>query len=420
LSEPATLPPALMNAALPALAGVGPAGGPPGIPSALPAAPGASGSNADFSALLLGLQPAVVPAATSQATLSIAPPAAIDSVWMPDQSDPSSLPPDKLAAADERLPDGTALPVDGTALPPPAIAGVLEALVRVPTAAIAPAPAAVPANDITPAVAPPAQTGTTTPAAPETNPTAIVANGAVPTDPDTPHFADATAAVDAAEEPAPDRTGDSTTQSDTATPTTGTFRQRLDHLLQSLDRAPTSSEPASSALTSGIGATAERPIRLHAPSSDLPFDRLPALQPAGDTETFTQGLGDRLLMMADKALQSATIRLQPESMGPMEIRIAVDDDGAARVVFSAQHGQTREALEAALPRLRELLAEQGLALQQASVDSGRSGFASRGWYQPESTADAIAWRGAESGSDEALSTPWTTHRLGHRRLDVLA
>ncbi len=418
MSAPATLPPVLTNAALPALAGMGQPVASPTILSALSASPGASAGIADFSGLLLGLRQTLGTAATPPATVSIAHPSGVDAVLAPGQIAPLSVPPDDLAAADEPLPDGTALPVDGTALPPPAIAGVLEALARVPTAAIATAPAAVPANDITADIALPAQAGTTTQAPAETTPTAIVTNGTVATDPDTPRFADA-AAIDTAEAPAPDRTGDSTTKSDTAPPTEGTFRQRIDHLLQSLDRATTSSEPNSSAPTTGIGAAAERSLRLHAPSSDLPFDRLPALQPAGDTETFTQGLGDRLLMMADKALQSATIRLQPESMGPMEIRIAIDDDGAARVVFSAQHGQTREALEAALPRLRELLAEQGLALQQASVDSGRSGFASRGWYLPEPAADAIAWRGAESGSDEALSTPWTTHRLGNRRLDVL-
>ena len=42
-----------------------------------------------------------------------------------------------------------------------------------------------------------------------------------------------------------------------------------------------------------------------------PFDSLPALQPLSDSNAWSQGLGERLLLMADKGLQSATIKLQP-------------------------------------------------------------------------------------------------------------
>lgn len=117
-----------------------------------------------------------------------------------------------------------------------------------------------------------------------------------------------------------------------------------------------------------------------AAGSSLPGDvaglfaeQLPTLQPAGDQEAWSKGLGERLLLMVDKGLQSARLRLHPEHLGPMEIRIHVDEDGATRVLFSAHHGQTREALEQTIPRLHELFAEQGLNLSQANVDAGRQG-----------------------------------------------
>ncbi|MBW7930359.1 MAG: flagellar hook-length control protein FliK [Gammaproteobacteria bacterium] len=121
-------------------------------------------------------------------------------------------------------------------------------------------------------------------------------------------------------------------------------------------------------------------LTLGAAGSHLPGDvaglfaeQLPTLQPAGDQEAWSKGLGERLLLMVDKGLQSARLRLHPEHLGPMEIRIHVDEDGATRVLFSAHHGQTREALEQTIPRLHELFAEQGLNLSQANVDAGRRG-----------------------------------------------
>lgn len=83
-------------------------------------------------------------------------------------------------------------------------------------------------------------------------------------------------------------------------------------------------------------------------------------------------IGERVLLMAGKQMTSAEIRLTPAELGPLRIQVSVDD-GAANVTFQAQHAVTREAIEQALPRLRELLAENGLSLGEASV--GEQGVA---------------------------------------------
>ena len=77
-------------------------------------------------------------------------------------------------------------------------------------------------------------------------------------------------------------------------------------------------------------------------------------------------LGERVLVMANNQLQNAEIRLTPAELGPLRVQVAVDD-GAASVTFHAQHAITRDAIEQALPRLRELFAENGLTLGQADV-----------------------------------------------------
>lgn len=72
------------------------------------------------------------------------------------------------------------------------------------------------------------------------------------------------------------------------------------------------------------------------------------------------------LMLADK-LQQAEIQLDPLGLGKMKIQIQMDASSQASVHFVVQHGQTREMLEQAMPRLRDMLAGQGIQLGQTVV-----------------------------------------------------
>jgi flagellar hook-length control protein FliK len=56
----------------------------------------------------------------------------------------------------------------------------------------------------------------------------------------------------------------------------------------------------------------------------------------------------------------------PGQLGPVEVKISMQKD-AASVWFTAAQPETRAALEAALPRLRDLFSAQGLNLAQAGV-----------------------------------------------------
>ncbi|WP_421247909.1 flagellar hook-length control protein FliK [Aeromonas jandaei] len=72
------------------------------------------------------------------------------------------------------------------------------------------------------------------------------------------------------------------------------------------------------------------------------------------------------VMLADK-LQQAEIQLDPIGLGKMKIQIQIDASSQASVHFVVQHGQTREMLEQAMPRLRDMLAGQGIQLGQTQV-----------------------------------------------------
>ncbi|MCW0507127.1 flagellar hook-length control protein FliK [Aeromonas piscicola] len=111
------------------------------------------------------------------------------------------------------------------------------------------------------------------------------------------------------------------------------------------------------------------------------------------------------LMLADK-LQQAEIQLDPLGLGKMKIQIQIGADNQANVHFVVQHGQTREMLEQAMPRLRDMLAGQGIQLGQTIVQQqpqqqsqGQSAFAGQG-QQGQKESGTFA----ETGQTEAEVT----------------
>jgi flagellar hook-length control protein FliK len=105
----------------------------------------------------------------------------------------------------------------------------------------------------------------------------------------------------------------------------------------------------------------------HGSKAVSPQDALfrPIHTPVGNAQ-WADEIGSRLTMMAEQGKQAASLRLSPEHLGPLEIRIAIQDDRAS-VWFGAAHADTRAAIEHALPRLRELFEAQGMSLADAGV-----------------------------------------------------
>lgn len=82
---------------------------------------------------------------------------------------------------------------------------------------------------------------------------------------------------------------------------------------------------------------------------------------------WSQGLGDRVSWMINQKLNSASIRLDPPSLGKLEIHIQVTDE-ATKITINVQTAQTRDLIENASIRLRDLLQEAGY--QNVDVDVG--------------------------------------------------
>ncbi|MGH8235696.1 MAG: flagellar hook-length control protein FliK [Steroidobacteraceae bacterium] len=91
----------------------------------------------------------------------------------------------------------------------------------------------------------------------------------------------------------------------------------------------------------------------------------PVHAPVGSA-AWADEVGTRVVMMTESGNHTASLKLSPEHLGPLEINITVRDDKAS-VWFGAAHADTRAAIETALPRLREMFEAQGLSLADAGV-----------------------------------------------------
>ena len=83
-------------------------------------------------------------------------------------------------------------------------------------------------------------------------------------------------------------------------------------------------------------------------------------------------LQERVSSMLSINNKVAEIRLDPPEMGSMQIRIRSDAE-QAQINFVVQNQQAKEALEQSLPRLREMLAQQGIDLGESTISYGEPG-----------------------------------------------
>jgi flagellar hook-length control protein FliK len=116
-------------------------------------------------------------------------------------------------------------------------------------------------------------------------------------------------------------------------------------------------------------------------------------------------LGSKLSLMVDRNEHSASLKLSPDHLGPLEVRISITDDKAS-VWFGAAHADTRAAIEHALPRLREMLASTGLSLGDTGV-----------FREPPRDQQAPASRNFTANSEN--SAPETEMLVSTRSLSLL-
>ena len=120
----------------------------------------------------------------------------------------------------------------------------------------------------------------------------------------------------------------------------------------------------------------------------------PVSIPVGE-RGWERAFGERVVWLVGQQIQAAEVRLNPPHLGPVEVRLSLTGQDAS-VSFTVSHGATRDAIEQAIPRLRELFAEH--QLQVVNVDVGQRDAASQA-----SQGDRWSGAGRPSAGSEAAA-----------------
>jgi flagellar hook-length control protein FliK len=162
--------------------------------------------------------------------------------------------------------------------------------------------------------------------------------------------------------------------------------------------------------TEGANPNAAAPANLAQANraAGLPASTAPASLPAVEVPLGHAGWSDafsqRVAWVATNTQQIAQLHLNPPNLGPLEIRISLNSD-QANAAFTSPHAAVREAIEAALPRLRDMLADNGLSLGNVNVSSQSfqqqqqgTGQGSGQRHDPFQELQRIAASGATAGA----------------------
>lgn len=86
---------------------------------------------------------------------------------------------------------------------------------------------------------------------------------------------------------------------------------------------------------------------------------------------FDEDIGDAVRWMADQKIGHAHIKVTPNDLGTVEIRLRLEGD-RVHADFSSAQAEVRQALESSLPRLRDMLGQHGFQLAHADVGQQQS------------------------------------------------
>lgn len=96
------------------------------------------------------------------------------------------------------------------------------------------------------------------------------------------------------------------------------------------------------------------------------------LAPQVGTTAWNNAFAQKVTWMVAGEQQSASLTLNPPDLGPLQVVLNVTNS-QANATFIAAQPEVRQALEAAMPRLRDMLNDAGIQLGQANVSSGSPG-----------------------------------------------
>lgn len=84
-----------------------------------------------------------------------------------------------------------------------------------------------------------------------------------------------------------------------------------------------------------------------------------------------QQFGEKIVWLARNEQQSAQLTINPPQLGPIQISLNLSGD-QANIAFASPHAEVRQAIESAMPQLKEMLSSAGISLGQSNVGANLS------------------------------------------------
>ncbi len=152
--------------------------------------------------------------------------------------------------------------------------------------------------------------------------------------------------------------------------------------------------------------------------------------PASTPLTITTPLGNngwadefsqKISWISTQQNQIAELHLNPPNLGPLDVVLKISDNQAT-VLFTSPHGAVRDAVENAMPKLREILADNGIMLGNATIsdqsprDRGTDSFMNRGSGSP----GGVSGTASESAELSPAAAQTTLARRHNGMVDTYA
>lgn len=126
---------------------------------------------------------------------------------------------------------------------------------------------------------------------------------------------------------------------------------------------------------------------------------------------FDEDIGDAVRWMADQKIGHAHIKVTPNDLGTVEIRLRLEGD-RVHADFSSAQAEVRQALESSLPRLRDMLGQHGFQLAHADVGQQQS--------PPSKGGGSQNGEGGPDAGDPVVEAPRTVRMTARGLVDAYA
>jgi flagellar hook-length control protein FliK len=158
---------------------------------------------------------------------------------------------------------------------------------------------------------------------------------------------------------------------DNLSPNAGKFKENITQSLQQLSTAITDNgvKPEKADTLSNTANNAQMSALLNQPVREQVSQQKALEIPVPVTNPqWGDKFSDHVVWLGQNDVKSAVINIHPEELGPLEINVKVVKD-TATVTIASHSAQVRDIVDQAIPRLREMMADQGIHLSDVQINA---------------------------------------------------